>query len=435
MMRMNRRSVLAGLGGGLAGGLGAPAIVRAQNAPLEIQFFFPIAAAGPITKIIDGYARDFEAEHKDIRIKPVYAGNYDDTIAKAITAFKAGKAPPLAMLGAIQVFSLIDLDAIVPIDELANTPDDKKWLDGFFPAFMANGNVEGHVWSVPFQRSTAVLYWNKDAFKQAGLDPEKPPASWTEQTDMGRKLVVKSGGQVSRWGVQIPATGGTYWLYQALAAEAGQKLMNSAGTETYFDAPGSVEALAYWVQLGKDGVQGPGVLDWGSTPNDFVAGRTAMMWITTGSLTFVKNNAKFPFGVAMLPADKQRGTPTGGANFHIFSTATKDERAASMLFIRWVTSPERAAQWSIDTGYVATRPDAWDTSKMKEYAASFPPVEVARDQLQYAVPELSTHDNQQVTIPLNSALQAALALTKQPKPALTEAQANAERLLRPFRKA
>ena len=234
MSTISRRAVLAGV----AGGLTAPAIVRAQNAPLEIQFFFPIAAAGPITKTIDGYARDFEAEHKDIAIKPVYAGNYDDTIAKAITAFKAGKAPPLAMLGAIQVFSLIDLDAIVPMDEIANGPDDKAWLNGFFPAFLANGNVDGHVWSVPFQRSTAVLYWNKDAFKQVGLDPEKPPATWTEQTDMARKLVVKSGDQVTRWGVQIPATGGTYWLYQALAEEAGQKLMNSEGTETYFDAPG-----------------------------------------------------------------------------------------------------------------------------------------------------------------------------------------------------
>ncbi|HET6183411.1 MAG TPA: ABC transporter substrate-binding protein [Acetobacteraceae bacterium] len=431
MRNVSRRAALAGAAAALA----APAIVRAQNAPLEIQFFFPIAVSGPITKIIDGYAADFEAEHKGIRIKPVYAGNYDDTIAKAITAFKAGKAPPIAMVGAIQVFTLIDLDAIVPIDELANTPEDKAWLDGFFPAFMANGSVDGHIWSVPFQRSTAVLYWNKDAFKQAGLDPETPPATWTEQTDMGRKLVVRDGGSVSRWGVQIPATGGTYWLYQALAQEAGQQLMNKAGTETYFDKPGSVEALEYWVALGKQGVQAPGVLDWGATPNDFVAGRTAMMWTTTGNLTFVRNNAKFPFGVAMLPADKQRGTPTGGGSFYVFSTATKEEREASLLFIKWATTPERAAQWGMDTGYVATRPDAWATERMKQYVAGFPQAAVARDQLQYAVPELSTHQNQAVTLPLNAALQAALAGTKQPRAALAEAQANADRLLRPFRKA
>ncbi len=429
MPEITRRAVLAG-----TAALAAPAIVRAQNAPLEIQFFFPIAVAGPITKIIDGYAQDFAAVHPDIRIKPVYAGSYDDTIAKAITAFKGGKAPPLAMIGAIQVFSLIDLDAIVPIDELANTPEDKAWLGGFWPAFMANGNVEGHVWSVPFQRSTSVLYWNKDAFKEAGLDPEKPPANWTEQTAMGRKLVTKSGGTVNRWGVQIPATGGTYWLYQALAAEAGQPLMNPAGNQTYFSSPGAVEALEYWVALGKEGVQAPGVLDWGTTPNDFVAGRTAIMWTTTGNLTFVRKNAKFPFGVAMLPADKQRGTATGGANFHIFSTATKAEREASLLFMKWVTSPERAAQWGMDTGYVATRPDAWETPVMKQYVAGFPQAAVARDQLPYALPELSTHQNQQVTLPLNSALQAALAGTKSPKDALMEAQANSERLLKPFRK-
>jgi sn-glycerol 3-phosphate transport system substrate-binding protein len=426
MPHVTRRAALAGVAAVLA----APAVVRA--APLEIQFFFPIAAAGPIPRIIDGYAREFEKLHSDISIKPVYAGSYDDTIAKAITAFKGGHAPPLAMLGAIQVWTLIDLDAIVPFDELATSAEDKTWMNGFFPAFLANGNVEGHTWSIPFQRSTPVLFWNKDAFEQAGLDPEHPPQSWAEQTAMAKKLVVKTGDTVSRWGVQIPGTGGTYWLYQGLADEAGQKLMSGDGTKTFFNAPGSVEALEYWVSLGQQGIQPPGVVDWGTTPNDFVSGRVAMMWTTTGNLTFVADRAKFPFGVAMLPAKKQRGAPTGGANFHVFKTATKSERDAALLFVKWVTTPERAAQWSIDTGYVATRPDAWDTTLMKQRVAKLPQAAVARDQLKYAVPELSTHQNQQVTLPLNSALQAALARTKPPKAALDEAQANALRVLAPF---
>lgn len=427
---ITRRAALAGAAAALA----APAIVRAANAPLEIQFFFPIAASGPITHIIDGYARDFGKLHPDISVKPVYAGNYDDTIAKAITAFKGGHAPPLAMLGAIQVYTLIDLDAIVPFDELASSADDKKWMEGFFPAFLANGNVQGHTWSIPFQRSTPVLYWNKDAFKEAGLDPEKGPATWTEQTAMAHKLVRRSGSMTSRWGVQIPATGGTYWLYQGLAMEAGQELMSRDGTKVFFNAPGSVEALDYWVSLGKEGLQPPGVVDWGTTPTDFCAGRVAMMWTTTGNLTFVAKNAKFPFGVAMLPADKQRGAPTGGANFHVFKTATKAEREASLAFVKWVTAPDRAAQWSIDTGYVATRPDAWETDLMKKRVAELPQAAVARDQLKYAVPELSTHQNQQVTLPLNSALQAALTGSKTPKAALDEAQANADRVLRPYQK-
>ena len=426
-MKLTRRSVMAG-----ATALAAPAVARA--ATLDISFFFPIAASGPITKIINGYAADFAKIRPDVRIKPVYAGSYDDTIAKAITAFKGGHAPPLAMLGAIQVYTLIDLGAIVPFDEVATSAEDKAWMNSFFPAFLANGNVDGHTWSIPFQRSTAVLYWNKAAFKEVGLDPEKPPATWAEQTAMAKKLVKKSGGQTARWGIQIPGTAGTYWLYQGLAIEAGQQLMNANGTKVYFNAPGSVAALDYWVGLAKEGVQAPGVIDWGVTPNDFLAGRTAMMWTTTGNLTFVRDGAKFPFGVAMLPADKRRGTPTGGANFHIFKTATKSEREASLQFVKWVTAPERAAAWSIATGYVATSAAAWDTPAMKKYGEGFPQALVARDQLPYAMPELSTHANQQVTLPLNNALQAALARSKTPKAALDEAQAIADRVLGPYQR-
>ena len=97
-----------------------------------------------------------------------------------------------------------------------------------------------------------------------------------------------------------------------------------------------------------------------------------MIWTTTGNLTNVKNNAKFDFGVAMLPAGKQRGSPTGGGNFYLFEKSTPAQREAAFKFIKWVTTPQRAAQWGIDTGYVAVRADAWDTPVMKKYVAGFP---------------------------------------------------------------
>jgi len=105
-----------------------------------------------------------------------------------------------------------------------------------------------------------------------------------------------------------------------------------------------------------------------------------------------------------------------------------------MKFIKWVTSPQRAAQWGIDTGYVAVRADAWDTPVMKQYVAGFPAAAVARDQLPYAKAELSTHDNQRVTKALNDGLQAALTGTKTPEAALKDAQREADRLLRPYKK-
>jgi len=175
--------------------------------------------------------------------------------------------------------------------------------------------------------------------------------------------------------------------------------------------------------------------DQGTGPRDFIEGKVAMIWHTTGNLTNIKNNVKFPFGVSMLPAHQRRGSPTGGGNFHLFKGANPAQQAASLRFLRWVTSPERAAAWSIATGYVAPRPDAWETPAMKDYVAGFPQAAVARDQLAYAVPELSTHDNQRVAQALTDELQSVLTGKKQPKDALDTAQANATRLLKPFQKS
>jgi sn-glycerol 3-phosphate transport system substrate-binding protein len=292
--------------------------------------------------------------------------------------------------------------------------------------------VDGHCWGIPFQRSTIVLYWNKEAFREAGLDPEVPPATWQEHAAFAEKLTKRAGGEISRWGVEIPGTGFTYWLYQALTTEAGTILADASGKKVSLDTPEAVAALQYWIDLGKSGVHPPGIVEWGTTPRDFLEGHAAMIWHTTGNLSNIRNNAKFPFGVAMLPADKRRGSPTGGGNFHLFKTANEAQRGAALRFVKWATSPERAAQWGVDTGYVAVRPDAWATPAMQTYVAGFPQAAVARDQLQYAVAEFSTHDNQRVTKALDEQLQAALTGAKPAQAALAEAQLQATRLLRAY---
>lgn len=426
MSVITRRTLLAAAAAPLA----TPAIARAAGT-VELNFYFPVAVGGPITKIIDGYAADFQRENPDILVKPIYAGTYQETLTKAQTALKAGAGPQMAVLLSTDVFSLIDDEMIVPFDTISGV--DRAWLGSFYPAFLKNGQFGGHTWGVPFQRSTIVLYWNKDAFREAGLDPEQAPANWQAHAEAAGKLTKRSGTEVSQWGVQIPATGFAYWLFQALATEAGATLANAEGTATDYAAPGCKEALRYWIGLQEKGVHPPGVVEWGTTPRDFLERKVAMIWTTTGNLSNIRANAKFPFGVGMLPEGKRRGSPTGGGNFYLFKTASPDQQAAALRFLRWISSPERAAQWGIDTGYVATRPDAWQTPAMQAYAAGFPAAAVARDQLQYAVPELSTHDNQRVTQVLNDAVQAALTGRKAPDTALTDAQEAATRLLRPYR--
>jgi len=429
---MDRRQFLAGAAALASSAVTSPAIAQGAT---EVSFFYPIAVGGPITKIIDGYAADFEKANPSIKVKPIYSGTYQESITKALTAHKSGTPPVTSVLLSTDMFTLIDEEAIVPIDPFVKTDDDKKWMASFFPAFMANSRTGGKTWGVPFQRSTIVLYWNKDLFKEAGLDPEKGPATWTEMQAFAEKVTKRDGaGNVSQWGVQIPSSGFPYWLFQGLTTPAGGILMNEAGDGTFYDKPEVIEALTYWVDLSrKHKVHPPGIVEWGTTPKDFFERKVAMMWTTTGNLTNVKANAKFPFGVAMLPAHKRRGSPTGGGNFYISKKASAAEQQGAFQFIKWITSPERAAQWSIDTGYVAVRGDAYDTDVMKKYVADFPAAAVARDQLQFSVAELSTHENQRVTKALNDGLQAALTGTKSPEQAMKDAQAEAERILKPYR--
>lgn len=429
---MDRREFLGGAAA-VAGSVAMPGLSLAQNA--EISFFYPVAVGGPITKLIDTYAADFQKANPSIKVNPIYAGTYQETIVKALTAHKSGTPPVTSVLLSTDMFTLIDEEAIVPFDDFVKSEEDKAWLAGFYPGFMANSQTGGKTWGIPFQRSTIVLYWNKELFKEAGLDPEKPPQSWAEHLEFAQKLTKRdASGNVTQWGTQIPSSGFPYWLFQALTTQADALLMNQAGDTTYYDKPGVVEALQYWIDLAqKHKVHPPGIVEWGTTPRDFFERKVAMIWTTTGNLTNIRANAKFPFGVGMLPAHKRRGSPTGGGNFYISKKAAPAQQQAAFQFIKWITQPERAAQWSIDTGYVGVSKAAYETEAMKRYVAEFPPAAVARDQLEFAVAELSTHENQRVTKALNDGLQAALTGTKPAQKAMEDAQAEAERILKPYR--
>jgi sn-glycerol 3-phosphate transport system substrate-binding protein len=402
---------------------------------VDLQFYFPVAVGGAAAKTIKTLTADYVKVHPDVHIKAIYAGSYTDATAKAITAARGGNAPQLSVLLSTDMFTLIDADLIEPFDAYLTPAEKKTWIGGFYPAFMKNGQTGGKTWGIPFQRSTPVMYWNKQAFREAGLNPDKAPATWDELVADAKKLVKKdSHGNVTRWGVRIPSSGFPYWLFQGLTTPAGAILANADGNKTHFDDPKVVQALQFLVDLSKKyKVMQPGTVDWGATPKAFFEGKTAIMWTSTGNLTNVRHHAPFSFGVGFLPKKVRYGAPTGGGNFYLFKDASDAQKKAAVAFVKWITAPEQAARWSIATGYVAPRPDAWQTPTLKTYAKNFPQAAVARDQLKYAVAELSTHENSRVTKILNDAISAAIAGQKSPETALQEAQKKADRILRDYR--
>jgi len=404
----------------------ATALAAPAAAETELTMYYPIAVGGALTEVVDGIVADFEAANPDIKVNAIYSGNYDDTRVRALSALASGEPAQLAVMFSIDAYDLIEQDIIMAFDDIEGV--DAGWLDSFYPALMANGKIEGKTWGIPFQRSTIVAYYNKDMFRAAGLDPEAPPATWDEMISMGKALT-KDG----TYGLMIPSTGYPYWMFQALAIQNGKEVMSDDGLTTYFDDPDVVATLEFWKSLSQEhGIMPTGTVEWGTLRQAFLEGQTAMMWHSTGNLTAVKNNASFDFGVAELPANVRKGSPTGGGNFYVFKDTSPEEQAAALKLIEFMTSPEQAAAWSIGTGYMGVSPAAYETDALVSYTQEFPPALVARNQLENAVAEFSTFETARVREGLNNAIQAALTGSASPADALAEAQAAAVRLLRDY---
>ena len=186
-----------------------------------------------------------------IKVKPIYAGTYQESITKALTARQerraAGDVDPAVdrhvhadRRGRDRAVRRPHQDA--PTTRRGSRASTRRSWRTARPAARPGAS-----------RSSArpiVLYWNKELFKEAGLDPNRPPANWKEQVEYAQKLTKRdASGKVTQWGVQIPSSGFPYWLFQALAIQAGANLMNAAGTQTYYDKPEVIEALQYWVDL------------------------------------------------------------------------------------------------------------------------------------------------------------------------------------------
>jgi sn-glycerol 3-phosphate transport system substrate-binding protein len=410
----------------------AATAVPAAAKPVELQFYYPVAVPGPITQIIDGYIAKFQAANPNIKVTAVLSGGYGDTLTKIQTTIKGGGAPPdVAVLLSTDLYSLVDSDAILPLDDFVKAAGGDSFTSDFFPAYLANSSYQGHVWSLPFQRSTPVLYYNKDLFKAAGLDPNKPPTNYQEMVDAAKKLTKADGSQ---WGIEISSDGIPYWLFQSFVIGNGTNVVGKSANKVTFNDPQVAQALQDFADLSaKHKVMPKDILLWANMPNDFVNGKAAMIWHSSGSLTNILKQAKFDVGVSYTVGSKGFGAPTGGGNMYILKGISAERQAAAWKFIQFMTSADIQSDWSINTGYVPGRQSAMNTQAMKDYVAKTPQAAVAPAGLKYAGAELAAHNNAQIQKALGDAVQAVLTGKANPADALKNAQQQADQILAGFK--
>src|SRR5579883_2302086 len=184
------------------------AVARPAGAVVDLKFYYPVGVSGPLAKVMDEMVADFNRIHPGIHVTPVFAGGYYETMTKTQTAVLGGTPPDVAVLLSTDLFTLLDLHAIIPLDRFIQEAGGERFRKDFFEAFSLNSRVGDTTYSIPFQRSTIVLYYNQDAFEKAGLPAARPPRTWTELVQDAEKLTVRdAAGNVTRWGVGIPTSG------------------------------------------------------------------------------------------------------------------------------------------------------------------------------------------------------------------------------------
>ena len=397
--------------------------------PVQLSFWYPVDLGGGLAKVIAGLVGDFNKTHPDIQVTATYTGNYDVTLQKIQASKLAGTLPDVAVTEISSVPVLAALGAAQPIDELIASSGDKKLLDRFWPSMLLNCTYGGKVYGVPFQRSTPVMYYNKDAFSEAGLDPERPPVTWDELISVAQKLTTREGERTTRWGIELPLEAFN-WFYYALTYANGGETLSTDGTKVLWDEPKNIEALQFWHDLVNKYKVTPAYTPWNDGPQEFAAGKTAMVWHSTGSQAFMRQNVKFHWGLGRIPRKIQFGPPSGGGNMLMYATDPARKKAA-WTFITWMSEAAQAARWSIASGYLATNIASWELPEMQALIKEHPEVLVTKAQLAYAKAEPASAKYAPARDILNALIKDVLAnkasLVPATKQAVEEANASMAR--------
>ena len=329
-----------------------------------------------LNKIVAG----FNSSQSKIKVEAIFQGTYDDLLAKLNTAISSNAAPALVQVYDIGQRYMYDSQQVVPMQAFIDR--DKFNTSDFEPAVINYYKYQDKLQSMPFNASTPLLYFNKDAFKEVGLDPAKPPVTFTEITDAAKKLTKKdASGATVRYGFGPSIYG---WLFEQLMATSGALYADNgngrddrATKVIYNNAQG--KAILDWWKAGVDGGYffNPGIDNDGAA-NAFNAQKTAMYIESTarlrGHITTIAGKWELGTGLYPRPDSKPAtgGNIIGGASLYIMKSRPAAEQQAAWEFVKYAMTPAVQGQWQSDTGYYPIVKAAYETAPSKDWSTKYP---------------------------------------------------------------
>ena len=373
--------------------------------PVQITYWFPVDLGGGLANVMDTLVAQFNASHPDVHVSASYTGNYDLTLQKIQAAALAGNLPDVAVIVNDHTQVLAPTGALESLDGFVQREGGKRYTNRFFQSLLLNSYSGGKLYSLPFQRSVPVLYYNKAALAKAGIG--EPPKTWGEFTAAARKLTVRNGNDVSRWGAEFPLEAYN-WIFYGLVYQAGGEIMSSDLKHMYLDRAPAQAAMQYWWDLVNADKVMPPFTPWPQGPQDFLAEKTAMLVYSSGAQGLLRQSAKFEWGLVRMPEGKRYGVAPGGGNIAMFKKSPAEE-AAAWKFLSWMVDAPQQAFWSSKSGYIASVRSAWELPDLKKVVEEHPEVTNTVKQLDNAYFEPSAPNYTQIRDALHDATQDILA--------------------------
>ncbi|HEV2011797.1 MAG TPA: ABC transporter substrate-binding protein [Candidatus Limnocylindria bacterium] len=371
--------IAAACGGSTGGGISdQSALAPAKDVKPAAKIVWWHAHSGVNGDALNKIVAGFNKSQSNIQVEAVFQGTYDDLLAKLNTALSSNAAPALVQVYDIGQRYMYDSGEIVPIQAFIDR--DKFDTSDFEPAVINYYKYQDKLQSMPFNASTPILYFNADAFKEVGLDPAKPPLTFSEITDAAKKLTKKdASGQTVRYGFGPSIYG---WLFEQWMAVSAQPYADNGNgrddraTKVIYNNAAAKTLLDWW-KAGVDGgyFYNPGINNDGAA-NSFDAGKSAMYVESTARLRGHINTAKFTVGTGLYPRPdskpKDGGNIIGGASLYVMKSRPAAEQQAAWEFIKYAMTPLVQAQWQADTGYYPIRKAAYNEAPSKEWATKYP---------------------------------------------------------------
>lgn len=389
----------------------------------NVTLDFWYALGGDSGKAVEELVKQFNESHPTIQVVPTYQGDYTTAMAKVYSAITGNTLPNVAQLGAAPLLG--SSGAILPPSDFISG-DSTFDLQKIHPAFLEYNTVGGVLWSLPFNNSVPILFYNKDLFKAAGLDPEKPPQNTDELLAAAKALTISTdaSGIPTQWGLNTRED--THWFLSTFFLENGAEIVSADETEMLYNSPEAVEMLQMWSDwVNTDKVMPPNQHN--EALSDFLAGKLGMLLTSTSILTSVQSEAAFPLGTAMYPAvGSTRKVPLGGGSLVIFKNEDERLRAASWEFVKFMISEQSSIYLTTRSGYIPIYQDASSWPEIQALVAESTLRQAAIDSLAYAVsiPVFSALGNSDLA--LRKAVEQVELGTTTPQKALDDAKTSVD---------